>query len=122
MILALVVGVISGLGAVARYVLDRAVSQLHPSSFPFGTLTVNVTGSLLLGLVTGLAVHRGLPSGVAVVLSAGFCSGFTTWSTYIWESLVLADAGARRAAVGNLLGSLVLGLAAAVIGYGIPLL
>jgi len=121
-ILAIAVGLVAGLGSVARYVADRAIQHQHDLVFPFGTLTVNVVGSLLLGLVTGLAVHQGLPTGPTVVISAGFCSGFTTWSTYAYESIALAEGGALLAALGNIFGSLAAGLAAAAAGFGLALL
>ena len=122
MIVVLLVGVAAGCGAVARYLLDQIAQHQHDSTFPYGTLAVNASGSLLLGLVTGLATHHGLPTGPTVVLSAGFCSGYTTWSTYAWESLALAETGALLQAAANLVGSLVLGLAAAVAGLGLALL
>lgn len=122
MSLAIVVGLAAGLGTVARYVADQVIQHQHDSVFPFGTFAVNVSGSLLLGLVTGLAVHHGLPAGPTVVLSAGFCSGFTTWSTYAYESLALAEAGALLEALGNILGSLTTGLVAAAAGFGLALL
>lgn len=122
MTLAIVVGLVAGLGSVARYVVDQVIQHQHELVFPFGTLAVNVVGSLLLGLVTGLAVHHGLATGPTVVLSAGFCSGFTTWSTYAYESLALAEAGALLQALGNIVGSLVVGLAAAAAGFGLALL
>lgn len=122
MTLAIVVGLVAGLGAVARYVADQVIQHQHDLVFPFGTLAVNVVGSLLLGLVTGLGVHHGLPAGLTVVLSAGFCSGFTTWSTYAYESLALAEAGALLEALGNIVGSLAAGLAAAAAGFGLALL
>ena len=122
MIVVLLVGVAAGCGAVARYLLDQLAQHQHDSTFPYGTLVVNASGSLLLGLVTGLATHHGLPTGPTVVLSAGFCSGYTTWSTYAWESLALAETGALLQAAANLVGSLVLGLAAAVAGLALALL
>jgi len=121
-ILGIVVGLVAGLGAVARYVTDQVVQHQHDSVFPFGTFSVNVFGSLLLGLITGLAVHHGLPTHLTVVLSAGFCSGFTTWSTYAYESLALAEAGALLESVGNIVGSLAVGLAAGAAGFGLALL
>lgn len=122
MILVLLVGAVSGFGAVARYALDTGITRRYGGRFPLGTLAVNVLGSLLLGLVTGLGVHQGFPTSPAVVLSAGFCSGFTTWSTYVWETLALVESDAALAAAANLLGSLSLGLAAAALGYGVALL
>ncbi len=122
MILSLVVGVAAGLGAVCRYVLDQIVEHRHDSAFPFGTLVVNVTGSFLLGLVTGLSLHHGLGDGSTVALSAGFCGGYTTWSTFAFESVALTEDGELAVATANLLGSLGLGLLAAAGGLGLALL
>jgi CrcB protein len=120
--LALLVGLAAGLGAVARYVLDQIVQHHHDSAFPWGTLSVNLTGSFLLGLVTGLALHHGLRHTPTVVLSAGFAGGYTTLSTWAWETLALAEAGAMGAATMNALGSMAAGLAAAAAGFGLALL
>ena len=90
--------------------------------FPFGTLVVNLTGSLVLGLVTGLSVHHGLADGTTAELSAGFCGGYTTWSTYAYESLAHGEAGNLLAASANLVGSGGLGLVAAAAGFGLALL
>lgn len=122
MTLALLVGLAAGFGAVARYTLDRAIQHRFTTVFPVGTFTVNVTGSLLLGLVTGLAAHHGLPADPTVVLSAGFCSGYTTWSTYAYETLALAETRALRAATANLVLSVAVGLAAAGAGFALALL
>jgi fluoride exporter len=121
-ILAVVVGLAASLGAVCRYLLDAFVRSRHTQPFPWGTVVINVTGSLLLGLVTGLAVHHGLPAHSTTVIGVGFLGGYTTWSTYIWESLALAETGAASAAAVNLLGSLAVGLAAAAAGFGLALL
>jgi CrcB protein len=121
-IVALGVAMAAGLGAVARYILDRVVQHRHESAFPWGTLVVNVTGSLLLGLVTGLATRHHLADGAATVLSAGFCSGYTTWSTFAYESLVLAEQGSGRAAGLNVVVSFALGLGAAAVGLGLAAL
>jgi CrcB protein len=80
---------------------------------------VNVSGSLLLGLVTGLATHHGLPAVPTAVVGPGFLGGYTTWSTYLWETLALAEGGAVGLASLNLLGSLAAGLAAAAAGFGL---
>ena len=122
MILAVIAGLVAGCGAVARYALDQAIQHRHDSVFPRGTAAVNVLGSLLLGLVTGLAVHHGLPDGPTVVLSAGFCSGFTTWSTFSYETVALLEARALPAAAVNFFGSVAVGIAAAGAGYGLTLL
>jgi CrcB protein len=119
---ALAVALAAGLGAVARYLLDQVVQHRTRGEFPYGTLVVNVTGSLLLGLVTGLAAHHGLPADVAVVLGAGFAGGYTTLSTWAWESLALAETGELAEAALNVAGTVALGVAAAVAGLGLALL
>ncbi|HSP36469.1 MAG TPA: fluoride efflux transporter CrcB [Frankiaceae bacterium] len=122
MIVTLLVGLAAGLGALCRYVLDQVVEHQHDSDFPYGTLVVNVTGSLLLGLITGLSIHHGLGNGTTEVWSAGFCGGYTTWSTFGYESLALAEGGDLLAASTNVVVSLALGLAAAAAGFGLALL
>jgi CrcB protein len=117
--LLLAVGGAAALGSVCRYLLDLVVQHRHDRTFPWGTLVVNVSGSLLLGLVLGLTVHHGLPAVPTAVLGAGFLGGYTTWSTYLWETSALAEAGAWGAAALNLLGSLALGLLAAAAGLGL---
>jgi CrcB protein len=121
-IVAIGVGLAAGLGAVARYVLDHLVQHRHESSLPWGTLVVNVSGSLLLGVVTGLASRGALGGQPAAVLSAGFCSGYTTWSTFMYESLALAEDGSRAAAGLNVLASMTLGLGAAATGLALAAL
>ena len=122
MSLGLAVALVAGLGAVARYVLDTVIQRHHDGAFPLGTLTINVTGSFVLGLVSGLATHHGLSSRTAIIVGVGFCGGFTTFSTWMWESLVLTRAHAIRAAAFNMFGSLTLGLLAAAAGLGLALL
>jgi CrcB protein len=121
-ILTACVGLAAGLGALIRYVVDSVIGHRHDTVFPLGTFTVNVTGSLLLGLVSGLAARHGLPAGAAVVLSAGFCGGYTTWSTFAYETLALAGSGALLEAAANIALSVAAGLAAAAAGLGLALL
>jgi CrcB protein len=116
------VAVAAGLGAVARYLLDRAVRQRVRGDFPYGTVLVNVTGSLLLGLVLGLSIHHGLARDLTTVVGAGFAGGYTTLSTWTWETLALAENGEWLGAGANVLGSLAAGLAAAATGFGLALL
>lgn len=120
--LTLGVGIAAALGAVCRYLLDQIVQHKHEQTLPLGTLAINVSGSLLLGLTTGLAAHHGLPGPVTTIIGVGFIGGYTTWSTYLWESLALAENGALAAAVVNVVGSLAAGLAAAGVGFGLALL
>jgi CrcB protein len=120
--LGLAVALVAGLGAVARYVVDTVVQRRYGGAFPLGTLSINVVGSFVLGLVTGLAAHHGLNGRTAIIVGVGFCGGFTTFSTWMWESLVLTRAHAVRAAAVNMFGSVVLGLLAAAAGLGLALL
>ncbi|MDQ1706515.1 MAG: fluoride exporter [Frankiaceae bacterium] len=120
--LSLAVGVAAGLGAVARLLLDRAVTARAPGRFPFGTLAVNVSGSFVLGLVTGWAAHHGLSARAALVLGAGFAGGFTTLSTLAWETIWLAEDFRPMAAACYAGGSALAGLLAAAAGLGLALL
>jgi CrcB protein len=92
---------------------------------PYGTFVVNMTGSLFLGLVAGLAAHHGLPGRAHLVLGTGFAGGYTTLSTWAWESVALTLGGnggsVARAAL-YVVGSLAAGLAAAAAGLGLALL
>lgn len=122
MTLALGVGIAAAAGAVSRYLLDLFVAHLHERTFPWGTFVVNVSGCLALGLVIGLGLHHGLSAGTTTVAGVGFLGGYTTWSTYMWESLALSESGAYGQAALNLAGSIAAGLAAAAAGFGLALL
>mgnify|MGYP003296359114 CR=1 FL=1 len=119
MLLALGVAAAAGGGAVLRYVVDQLVQGSHVRDFPFGTLVVNATGSLLLGVVTGLSLHHGLADGPTVVLSAGFAGGYTTLSTWAWESVALMENGAVGQAVLNAVGTVAVCLATAGVGLAL---
>ncbi len=111
----------AAVGAPLRYGLDQAVQHRRDGPFPLGTLTVNVTGSLLMGLLTGLTVHHGLPVEVKTALGAGLLGAFTTFSTLTYETVRLLEDGAVLQAVLNTAASLSLGLAAAAAGLGLAL-
>lgn len=121
MILALEIGLAAAVGAIGRYLLDQVIQHQHDMIFPWGTFVINVVGSFVLGLTTGLAAHHGLPAGPATVIGVGLCGGFTTWSTYCWESLAVAETGALGQASLNIFGSLAAGFAAAAAGLAIAL-
>ena len=120
--LSLAVALAAGLGAVLRYVLDQAVQYRTRGEFPYGTLTVNVTGSFLLGLIVGLAAHHGLGASTALVIGTGLAGGYTTLSTWAWETLALAEEGDLLEASLNIAGSFAAGLAAGAAGLGVALL
>ncbi|WBC16315.1 fluoride efflux transporter CrcB [Micromonospora sp. WMMA1998] len=105
----------AALGAPLRYLTDRAVQSRHDSAFPWGTLTVNVAGSLLLGAVLAVPADPG----VTALVGTGFCGALTTWSTLSYETLRLARSGARRHAYANVLASVIAGLGAAFLGYAV---
>lgn len=111
----------SALGAVVRYLVDRFVQSRGPAVLPWGTFTVNTTGSLLLGLVVAAAAAGALPGAATAALGTGFCGALTTFSTLSYETLRLAESGARSYAVLNVALTVVAGLAAAVLGWAVGL-
>lgn len=115
-LLVLAVAVAGGLGAVARLVLDGVLRSRVRAGFPLGTTVINITGSFLLGLVTGLALAHGLPPEWRAVLGTGFLGGYTTFSTASYETVRLAQQRRYRAALFNGVGMLLLALVAAALG------
>jgi len=109
----------AGVGAPTRYLVDRAIQVRHDTVMPWGTLSVNVVGSLVLGLLTGLAGHRAVPTEVSLALGTGLCGALTTYSTFSYETLRLYEDGARLFAFINVGVSLVAGLGAALGGYAL---
>jgi fluoride exporter len=103
-------------GALARFVGDGAIRRRWPGSFPWATLAVNVAGSLLLGLLTGLVVFRGRHGDLTLIGGTGFCGGFTTLSTASFETVRLAQVGSWARAVGYLTATTGLTLGAAAVG------
>lgn len=103
------------IGAPARYVIDRFVQRRHESVFPWGTLTVNVLGSAVLGGL--LAGH--LPAEATVLLGTGVCGALTTFSTFGFETVRLLEDGSFLEAALNAVISLALGLLAAAGGYAL---
>ena len=102
------------LGAPARYLTDVAVQRAHGTVFPWGTWTVNVVGSLVLGVVAAAG-----PDWVVTLAGTGFCGALTTFSTFGYETVRLAEEGETAAAVWNVAGSLVAGFAAAALGWAL---
>lgn len=103
-------------GAPLRYLTDRAVQSRHDSVFPWGTFTVNVTGSMVLGLLTGAALAGAVGSDLRLLLGTGLCGVLTTYSTFSYETLRLTETGARLEAAVNVVGTVAAGLAAAFAG------
>lgn len=114
----LAIGLLGGAGSVLRFLLDHAVTghtaRRRPErpAFPLGTLAVNLSGALLLGMLVGVA-----PGGdVLRLLGTGLLGAYTTFSTWMFETERLAAGGRRRAAAANIAISLVLGLLAVWLG------
>lgn len=105
----------AALGAPARYLADRGVQSLHDSVFPFGTLSINVVGCFVLGVLVGFGMPPDSPTFLA--LGTGFCGAFTTYSTFSYETVRLVEIGAWRQALLNVAASVGGGLAAAVLGF-----
>lgn len=106
--------VAAGAGAPARYLLDGFVQDRSGGAFPWGTFVVNVIGSLLLGLLTGLGLYHGASSTLRTLVGTGGLGAFTTFSTYTFETVRLAEEGDMSGAAINAgLSLVVCGLAAA---------
>ncbi|GAA3364805.1 fluoride efflux transporter CrcB [Streptomyces antimycoticus] len=103
-------------GAPLRYLTDRAVQARHDSVFPWGTFLVNVGGCLVLGLLTGAAAEGAASQRVQLLLGTGLCGALTTYSTFSYETLRLAEEGARLFAMANVVLSVVAGVGAAFAG------
>jgi CrcB protein len=106
------------LGSVARYYLTGLVTQAsHAGRFPLGTLTVNVTGCLLIGFLAGLAEHAHLMTpATRLFLLTGFLGGYTTYSAFAYETYFLGREHLLAAALGNVALQLLLGLGAVLLG------
>jgi CrcB protein len=104
-------------GSVARYWLAGWVQYARGSDFPIGTLAVNILGSFILGVVMTVSLERGLISAeTRILLGTGFCGGFTTMSTFSYETLALLQHGSPAAAFANVGLSLILCLTGVWIG------
>ncbi|QHE73656.1 fluoride efflux transporter CrcB (plasmid) [Rhodococcus sp. ZPP] len=107
------------LGAIARFVIDGAIKHRKASEFPWATATINVTGSLLLGFVTGLILFHGVPREIQLIVGVGFCGGYTTFSTASFETARLIQHQQYAAGLANAVGALLLTIVAG--GAGLAL-
>ena len=113
------VGIAGSFGAIARYLVDAAVSDRRRGDFPWGTFVINVTGSFLLGVLSGLVLYQAMDDVPRIVIGTGFCGAYTTFSTFSYESVQLAERGERTSAALYVGASVVIGLCAA--GAGLAL-
>ncbi len=111
----LAIGLIGGLGSLARFLLDAAVAARVGRAFPWGTLTINLSGSFVLGLLTGLALR----GDARLIVATGLIGSFTTFSTWMLDSVLLRRSGMVRLAALNVAGSMLLGFGAVALGRAI---
>ncbi len=116
-LLFVLVALAGGVGAALRFVLDSVLTPLGRGRFPVGILLINASGSLALGIVTALAAATVLDDGVALAIGIGLLGGYTTFSTVSVETVRLVQEHRILAAAANALGTLVLCVALAWVGY-----
>jgi len=105
-------------GGVSRYYLSSAVQQRLGAAFPWGTLLINVTGSLLLGFIIRYAMATPAVSvEMRALLTTGFCGGYTTFSTYSYETATLLEDGLYERAAAYAVGSMLVALIATFCGF-----
>lgn len=117
------VGVGGFLGSVCRYLLTRIITLQWSSAIPYGTFTVNILGSFLIGLLGGLFLNSSFASSyspqIRLLLITGFCGGFTTFSTFSLEMIELFQSGTWMLSLGYALVSILLGFTAVLLGIWI---
>jgi CrcB protein len=113
------VGLAGSVGACTRFYLDGVIRDRWTGPVPAGTIAVNLSGSLLLGVLTGLVVFHHVTSTLTLVAGTGFCGGFTTFSTASFETVRLVQRRELPAAGTNLAVTVVGAIAAAAAGMAI---
>ncbi|WP_347263763.1 fluoride efflux transporter CrcB [Nitrobacter sp.] len=108
------------LGSVARYLVGIGFGKWLGPKFPWGTLFINVTGSLLIGIFAGLfAVRWSLPQAARIFLVVGICGGYTTFSTFSLDTFYLIERGEMASAAAYMIASVVLSVGALIAGIQI---
>lgn len=103
------------LGAVVRYLVSIAAGRAFGTGFPWGTLIINVTGSFLIGILTGLfATKWNLPQAARMFLTVGICGGYTTFSTFSLDAWYLIERGQTVASAAYMIASVVLSVGALI--------
>ena len=116
-LLAVVLGAM--VGAPARYLTDLVVQSRHGSELPWGTVTVNVVGSLVLGVTAGALTGQATDHWLLMLVGTGFCGALTTFSTFSFETVRLLQQAHPRTAALNVLVSVVGALAACAAGFAV---
>lgn len=109
----------AAVGAPLRFMVDTFVQRRTLGAFPWGTLVVNVAGSLLLGALVGLSLYRDLGDTAMLVAGTGFCGAFTTFSTFSYETVRLVEQGDLAAAARNVFANLAACVGAAALGVAL---
>lgn len=113
----LLVGAGGFVGSVARFLSGQLIVRYYPSSFPFGTLFVNVTGCFMIGLIYAFSEKGNVLSPeIRLLLATGFCGGFTTFSSFAYENIALMKDGELFYAFLYIAASIVVGFVAAYLG------
>jgi CrcB protein len=113
------IAVAGAIGAIARFTVDASVVRRVPAGLPVATLAINVSGSFLLGVITGFALYHGLPNTPRLVMGTGFCGGYTTFSTFAYEVVRLSDERRHREAGVVLVLSLIVPALVAALGMAL---
>jgi len=112
----LLIALAGGCGAMTRFSVDGALRARWPTRFPWQTLTINVSGSLLLGILTGLVLFHAQPTTLTAIAGTGFCGGYTTFSTASFESIRLLQQRTYLLAATNAIATPLLSITAAGAG------
>lgn len=112
----LLVALGGGTGAVMRYLVSKYVTEISDKVFPWGTMTVNILGCLIAGIVIGFTIKLNVPDTLRLLLIAGFCGGFTTFSAFSVEGLNLLRHGYFVLFASYFLANTAGGLAAVYVG------
>jgi CrcB protein len=113
------IAVAGSIGAVSRFVLDGHIRARYNRDFPWATLVINVSGSLVLGIVSGILLkHHGFTNAEAII-GTGFCGGYTTFSTASFETVRLLEERRYASAFGNAAGGIIATIIAAAFGIAI---
>jgi fluoride exporter len=113
------IAIAGALGAPSRFLVDGYVQEHTSGERPVGTLAINITGSFILGLLTGLTLYHAFPSTPKIILGTGFCGAYTTFSTFTYETARLTEEGELSNALRNLVLSLLLPALAAAAGWAL---
>ncbi len=109
-------------GAVLRHLVESLVADRAGDRFPWGTFLVNVSGSALLGFLTGLVLYHSFPNTLKVVLGTGVCGAYTTFSGFSFQTIRMATEGEAGRAFSNAMGTTIICAAAAAMGLALAAL